>query len=170
MNHYVYEITNNLNKKKYIGKRSTHSATEKANYWGSGIAIKQAIKKYGKENFSKTILHICDSEEDAYNQEELEIEKVKAYDSDSYYNIAKGGLGVHYGSVKVKKKKSIPPDFKYRPPIFNPNEYIENLKNDFEKASGYALFKLKYLCGYLILQHKDENIVIQTIFTAVSKF
>lgn len=170
MNHYVYEITNNLNKKKYIGKRSTHLAIEKDNYWGSGIAIKQAIKKYGKENFSKTILHICTSEKDAYNQEELEIERVKAYDSPLYYNIAKGGLGVHYGSAKPKKRKSVPPDFKYRPPIFNPNEYIESVKNDFENADGYALFKLKYFCGYLILKGEDKSITIQTLLESTKQY
>ena len=49
MNHYVYEITNNINGKKYIGKRSTHTSIDKDNYLGSGIAIKKAIEKYGKD-------------------------------------------------------------------------------------------------------------------------
>ena len=43
MFHYVYEITNNINGRKYIGKHSTNDMND--GYMGSGIAIKQAIKK-----------------------------------------------------------------------------------------------------------------------------
>ena len=167
MNHYVYEITNNINGKKYIGKRSTHTSIENDNYWGSGVAIKKAIAKYGKENFSKIILHICDTEKEAYSQEELEIEKVKAYNSASYYNIAKGGLGIRCGS---KRAKSLPPDFKYRPPIFNVEDYIDTIKKNFESADGYALFKLKYLCGYLIMQGENKNVIIETIIALTKKY
>lgn len=53
---YVYRITNLINNKTYIG-RSKHSSAERdKNYYGSGPAIKKAIKKYGKENFKKDII------------------------------------------------------------------------------------------------------------------
>lgn len=167
MNHYVYEITNNINGKKYIGKRSTHTSIDKDNYWGSGIAIKKAIEKYGKDNFSKTILHICNSEEEAYCQEELEIERVKAYESDLYYNITKGGVGVKCGN---KKDKSLPPDFQYRPTIFDINEYITTIIDDFDSAEGYALFKIKYLCGYLFMNQKSKEQIIDIIFLSTEKY
>jgi hypothetical protein len=50
----VYKITNNLNHKIYIGAHK--SKREFDSYYGSGKAIKQAIKKYGKQNFTKEIL------------------------------------------------------------------------------------------------------------------
>ncbi|MBV4427146.1 hypothetical protein [Clostridium tyrobutyricum] len=39
MNHYVYEITNNINNKKYIGKRTCDCPIEKDKYMGSGVLI-----------------------------------------------------------------------------------------------------------------------------------
>ena len=51
---YIYEITNLINNKKYIGSRLSKTIDEK--YWGSGKIIKLAIKKYGIENFDRKII------------------------------------------------------------------------------------------------------------------
>ena len=48
----VYCITNKINGKKYIGSDSNNNPK----YYGSGVYIKKAIKKHGKENFIKEIL------------------------------------------------------------------------------------------------------------------
>jgi hypothetical protein len=48
----IYKITNLINQKIYIGKDSTN----RKNYYGSGKAIKNAILKYGEDNFSKEII------------------------------------------------------------------------------------------------------------------
>lgn len=62
---YVYRITNNLNKKYYIGSHKSEFRTKddclNDKYFGSGLALKRAIKKYGIFNFSKEILVIADN-------------------------------------------------------------------------------------------------------------
>lgn len=93
MNHYVYEITNLVNGKKYIGKRSCKCSIEEDKYMGSGKLIKKAIKKYGIENFEKKILLVCCSEKESFEEERKAIALVKAYENSMYYNIAFGGKG-----------------------------------------------------------------------------
>lgn len=93
MNHYVYEITNLVNGKKYIGKRSCKCPIEEDKYIGSGKLLKKAIDKYGKENFKKDILQICKSEKQAYDREKYFINKFNATDNREYYNIRDGGQG-----------------------------------------------------------------------------
>ena len=93
MNHYVYEITNLINGKKYIGKRSCECPIEEDKYMGSGIAITRSIKKYGKDNFIKEIIEVCSSEKDAFERERFWISYYNAVDSKKYYNIKDGGEG-----------------------------------------------------------------------------
>lgn len=93
MFHYVYEITNLINGKKYIGKRSCKCPVIEDRYMGSGTALKNAFKKYGMNNFSKKIIMLCDTEEEAYKNERRLIESIKAYSDKNYYNIASGGEG-----------------------------------------------------------------------------
>lgn len=79
----IYETVNNINGKKYIGKDSKNNP----NYLGSGKYLKLAIKKYGRENFSKNILQYCSSLEEL-NQAEVEwIVQLNCKNSENYYNV-----------------------------------------------------------------------------------
>lgn len=60
---YVYRITNLTNGKTYIGQRCLSRDSSWDEYYGSGLLIKQAIAKYGKSNFSKTLITYADSRE-----------------------------------------------------------------------------------------------------------
>ena len=59
---------------------------------GSGIRIVRAIKKYGVENFEKTILFECTSVEEM-NAKEAEIVNEDFIARDDVYNINVGGAG-----------------------------------------------------------------------------
>ena len=70
----VYKIKNNINGKSYVGQYSGLSFEK---YFGSGKLIKLAIKKYGLENFSKTILEECLNKYELNEKEIFWIDKLK---------------------------------------------------------------------------------------------
>ena len=81
---WIYQTTNKINGKRYIGKQVRESKA----YYGSGMILKQAITKYGKENFEKVILETVD-DKDLLNEREIYwIGKLKPE-----YNITDGGTG-----------------------------------------------------------------------------
>lgn len=90
MFYYLYEIRNNLNGKIYIGVHKTKNMND--GYMGSGIVIKTAIEKYGKENFTKTILEYFDDSKTMYDRE-TEIVNEEFLLRESVYNLRRGGLG-----------------------------------------------------------------------------
>ena len=89
MKHYlIYQIRNKLNGMIYIGQHQTENIDD--GYMGSGIRIIRAIKKYGVENFEKTILFDCSSIEEM-NAKEAEIVNEDFIARDDVYNIIEGG-------------------------------------------------------------------------------
>lgn len=87
---YTYKITNRANGKIYIGKSTCGN---EISYLGSGLLIKRAIAKYGKDSFVKEILGLYELEEDALLAEQDAIAQFKARDPAIGYNIAPGGEG-----------------------------------------------------------------------------
>lgn len=82
---YIYETKNLVNGKTYIGKKQ--GEFDKT-YYGSGMILQQALKKYGRENFEVVVLSTYNTEEDLNNAEVMFIET-----RNPTYNIAKGGTG-----------------------------------------------------------------------------
>jgi hypothetical protein len=87
---YLYQITNLVNNKIYIGVHSTKDNDD--GYMGSGVNIKSAIKKYGINNFKKDILHTFDNVEDMYAKEKEIVTKEFLLREDTY-NLRIGGTG-----------------------------------------------------------------------------
>jgi group I intron endonuclease len=102
----IYEIKNRINNKIYVGKHSkcnTNKEFQQTNYWGSGTYIKRAIKRYGIENFEKSVIVeniINEDELDKY--ERLYIEK-KNSKVPNGYNLTDGGEGLLNPSEKTRK-------------------------------------------------------------------
>ena len=100
----VYKITNKINDKIYIGCHITSNVNDK--YFGSGTNIKNAIKKYGKENFDKIIIHNCNSKEDMLNKER-ELVNEEFINRNDTYNIILGGGKINTECmVNVKDKNN----------------------------------------------------------------
>jgi hypothetical protein len=108
MSYYIYQTTNLINGHYYIGM---HVGELNDSYIGSGKILKQAINKYGKSNFKKEVLVICESEKELRIWEE-KIVKLKIKDP-KCYNLAPGGQGgslIKYFSIQeqeeIRKKAS----------------------------------------------------------------
>jgi group I intron endonuclease len=102
----LYQITNLINNKIYVGKHVTKNQDD--GYMGSGKLIQQAIEKYGRENFRKDILLECLTL-DELNAAEQQIVTPEFVAREDTYNLALGGGGGWY-HVNIDNR----PDNKFR--------------------------------------------------------
>lgn len=93
---FIYMTICKVNNKKYIG----YCTREDDNYLGSGIILKQAIEKYGVDNFERIILETCETKEELYEAEKKWIAYYNAVSSEDFYNISHGGFGGDSETVK----------------------------------------------------------------------
>ena len=84
----IYKTTNIINGKFYVGQDFNNNP----NYLGSGVYLNKVIKKYGRENFKKEILQVCDNIEELNKYEKYWIKKLKSK-APNGYNLANGGRG-----------------------------------------------------------------------------
>lgn len=96
---FIYLTTNHIDGKKYIGQRVYDKRGKWKSYLGSGVILKKAIKKYGKQNFHKEILFEAPNKEMLDVMERYIIAAHNAVASDDYYNIAIGGEGNGVGET-----------------------------------------------------------------------
>ena len=90
MKYIVYKTVNLVNNRFYIGVHKT-TTDEFDGYFGSGVLIQNAIKKYGEENFQRITLFEFDTPEEAFLKESEEVVTIDI--NPLSYNIAKGGVG-----------------------------------------------------------------------------
>ena len=94
----VYQITNTMSGKIYVGMHQTEDLED--GYLGSGQIIRRAISKHGRGNFKKDILFVFDNPE-AMRAKELEIVTEEFVARDDTYNLNVGGHGGWYWANKV---------------------------------------------------------------------
>lgn len=101
----VYETTNIVNNKIYVGVHKTNNIDVFDGYLGSGSALYSAIKKYGNNKFIRKTLFIFDTSEEAYSKESDLVDEYFVKRNDTY-NICTGGLGPGAVSEQTKIKIS----------------------------------------------------------------
>ena len=99
---YVYLITNKINGRKYVGSSRKSQIDE--NYYGSGKVIKDALKKYGKENFQRDIL--WEGKGNARDIETYFLKKINAANNPLYYNLTNDARGNNLHKEETKKTVS----------------------------------------------------------------
>ena len=124
----IYQITNNVNGKIYIGMHQTKDLND--NYMGSGLKLRNAYKKYGVKNFKKEILFILDTREEMI-QKEKELVTEEFCRRNDTYNICIGGHGggIRKGAVLSEETKQ---------KISNTNKIIMQDKEIRQKISDSA--------------------------------
>ena len=103
----LYQTTNLVNEKIYVGVHKLANTKRSRNYLGSGYALKPAIEKYGIENFTRVTLAEFNCPENAYDAEAKVVTADFILREDTY-NIRLGGKGC-WGlkhSEEAKKKMS----------------------------------------------------------------
>lgn len=101
----IYKTINLINGKYYIGKQKSYTKS----YLGSGTALKQAIKKYGKNNFKKEILEVCNKEDELKIKELWWLDKFDAVkDKHSYNLVRETSSNNHrsYDNIEYRQKLS----------------------------------------------------------------
>ena len=113
---FVYLITNNTNGKMYVGKklarfkvtrpplkgkknkRRSSKESDWKTYWGSSDHLNADVAELGEENFTREILHYCQSRGMLSYLEAKEQFDREVLLSDDYYN---GIINVRVGSSKI---------------------------------------------------------------------
>lgn len=105
----IYKTTNKINGNFYVGQDSKNNP----DYLGSGVALNRAIKKYGRENFTKEIIEYCNDKDHLNEREKFWINELKAREIG--YNIAEGGCGGNTYNEEISKRVSERSKGKKRP-------------------------------------------------------
>lgn len=133
----IYKIINLVNDKVYIGK--TTKTLEKRFYehcyqYKTKTKIKNAITKYGKDNFKIEEIECCDNS----ISNEREIFYINYYDSiNNGYNLTTGGDGASLGDINVSKRPEVREKLKYS--FLGKRHTDETKKKISEKLKGVKL-------------------------------
>lgn len=100
---YFYKITNTINGKYYYGVHKTTNIND--GYMGSGRALTNAYKKYGKSNFVKNILKYFNNEDEMYEYEKTIVDN-SLVKNEMCYNLVVGGRNAIIYARKIYKKVS----------------------------------------------------------------
>lgn len=107
----VYKITNNINGLVYIGCTTNgcsfrfHRHLLKAKDGESNYPLHKAIREFGENNFSVSLLEFCNDEKEMQEREIFYIANFESTNPEKGYNVRKGG-GVHFHNEEAKTKIS----------------------------------------------------------------
>lgn len=106
---YVYLITNEVNKKTYVGQHRSQTFDE--SYWGSGKLLSRAYRKYpGDSQWSRKVLEWCETQEDLDRREKFWIVETNSL-VPSGYNLLVSGYptrGCRGPQISSSKKGKVP--------------------------------------------------------------
>ena len=135
--HYlVYQITNLINQKIYIGIHETYDLDDE--YMGSSVYLKRSIEKHGVENFKKEILFEFNNPKEmiAKERELVNDEFVNRIDT---YNLNLGGGSFYY--INKNGKNGNPIAVAVLKELFKDEEFRKNRSNKISEGLRRINFK-----------------------------
>ena len=139
MFYLIYKITNNINKKIYIGSHKTKNKDD--SYMGSGKYLNRAINKYGVENFTKEILFVFDNAKEMYDKE-AEIVDDDFLAEENTYNLKRGGFGgfdyINSSGLQHRRvftEEDINKSIEWRKNNLTPELYSERIKRLYSRRT-----------------------------------
>jgi len=160
MIYYLYQITNLVNGKIYIGVHRTNNLDD--GYMGSGKNIQAAIKKYGLDHFRKDILEYFDSLDDMFLRE-AEIVNKDFLLREDVYNIVEGGSGRFPEDATWKALASKTPE------KLKEISSLGNIAKKHKYPSGQAPATLEYSRSSRNLERLRESSKLASTPEAVAK-
>lgn len=108
MNYQVYQVTNKSNGRYYIGVHCGDIFSD--NYYGSGLILNKAIKRYGKESFEREVIASFDNPHLALFLESVLVPEEIANDRECYNVTAGGGkppvhIADNHPKIRVREKQ-----------------------------------------------------------------
>ena len=125
--HYLYKTTNKVSGKYYYGVHSTKDIDD--GYLGSGVVLKAAIKKHGRDTFEKEILEFFPDRESLLIAEMLLVDEAVVKSADTY-NVSLGGMS-YVDSLKCLSEEAFIHHQTVAGKVGGPASY--GLKTDVEK-------------------------------------
>jgi len=152
MYYILYETTNLINGKKYRGVHKTKNLND--GYLGSGVLLTKAIRKYGKQNFSREILVELFSYEEMIEEEKY-VDHKWVFRRDTY-NLETGGISGREWSNEAKTKHKLrmnSPETKKR--LCEAQKKLQNTP----KRKNRAREIMNELWGNSEFRHKQKRIM-----------
>ena len=141
MKYFVYKTTNIINNKTYIGIHQADDIND--GYLGSGVALKRAVKKYGKENFTREILSYHNSFDELLEIESIMVNEKWVKDRGNY-NMKTGGQSAGILSDESKLKISETLKRKYESGELTPRYTTPYVATDKQKKQISETLKKRY--------------------------
>jgi hypothetical protein len=164
---YIYITTNKVNGKCYLGQRKIplNKTVETDNYLGSGNLLLKAIKKHGKDNFSKEIIHLCNTQKEADFLEIFEIRERKILENPNlWYNRDAGGQynrsENHSVIVSQTMKDYYSNDLAYTSYVLKTNK-AKYLKGKKPNITTIAFMDIERLKRKLIIENRKRSKIEQ---------
>ena len=105
---FVYLTICKINGKCYVGSHTTNNENYDINrYYGGGVILQKAIKKYKKQNFHRIILKFCDTIIEARNLERHYIQLFNTLNPFGYNISPTGGMGENQFGLHSEDTKEI---------------------------------------------------------------